>query len=522
MGIDAKHPSYTKFQSDWKMLRDFYAGPRTVKAAGEEYLPATEGMRIDGLETGKPGRLAYEAYKSRARVPNYVKRAVEVIVGLLHQKEAVIELPPQLEYLRDRASVNGEPLKALHRRLNVEQIFTGRVGLLADMEETPDPAHPDPYIALYTAESMINWDDNTNLADFGKLELVVLDESGHKRINRFDWKDVKKYRVLEMSGDTTDDAGKVVSTSTYMSGAFGNEDLAPAYDAALMMKPMLRGTTLDFIPFVFINSKDLLPEPDEPPLKDLAETCKGIYQSEADYRQNLYMQAQDTLVVIGGVRNPTGIAGEGDAVRTGAGSRIDIDTGGDAKYIGVSGAGIAEQRLAIEADRKSAQVTAGELIQNNGSQMESGQALTTRFNAQTATLNQIATTGAAGLEASLRQIAKWKGADPTAVKVTPNTEFIDFAINGAEFKSLMEAIDMGFPISEESLHALAADRGLTVLDFVTELEKVTKDREEKAKRAEDKMKLAASLAPEPAPGAPDTAKPATKPKKAPAKPAAKK
>lgn len=521
MGIDAKHPSYIKFQNDWLMLRDFYAGPQKVKDQGEKYLPATEGMRLDGLEKGKPGYNAYEAYKSRARVPGYVKKAVEVIVGLLHQKEAIIELPPELEYLRNRASVNGEPLKALHRRINVEQVFTGRVGLLADMDENPDPAHPDPYIALYTAESIINWDDNTNLADFGKLELVVLDESGHKRINKFDWKEIKKYRILEMSGDTTDEAGTVTAKSVYRAGAFGNETVNPAYDQTMMFPPMLRGGTLDFIPFVFINSKDLLPEPDEPPLKDLAETCKGIYQSEADYRQNLYMQAQDTLVVIGGVRNPTGVAGEGDAVRTGAGSRIDIDTGGDAKYIGVSGDGIAEQRLAIEADRKRAQVAAGELIQNDGSQMESGQALTTRFNAQTATLNQIATTGAAGLEASIKQIARWKGADETKVKVTPNTEFIDFAINGAEFKALMEAKDMGFPLAEESLHALAADRGLTVLDFVTEMKLVEKDRAEKEKRDVAKMKLEASLAPKPAPGATGAPKPAAK-KKAPAKSAAKK
>ncbi len=80
-----------------------------------------------------------------------------------------------------------------------------------------------------------------------------------------------------------------------------------------------------------------------------------------------------------------------------------------------------------------------------------------------------------------------------------------------EFKALMEAIGMGFPMSEESLHALAADRGLTVMDFVTEMEKVVADREAAAKRKEEAMKVEAELNPPAAgPGAKPTA-PAKKP-----------
>lgn len=494
MGIDAKHPSYTKFQPDWEMLRDFYAGPQRVKDKGEAYLPPTEGMRIDGLEKDKPGFHAYNAYRNRARVPDYVKEAVEVLVGLLHQKEAIIELPEELEYLRTRASANGEPLNALHRRISVEQISTGRLGLLAEMRENPDPAHPDPYLALYAAESIINWDDNTETDEFGKLNLVVLDESGYKRVNTFDWKDIKKYRVLQLGNvDQNEVAGAI-----YKSGSFDNDQKSLTFLEDDMIEPQLRGQKLDFIPFTFINSKDLLPEPDEPPLKGLAEMCKGIYQSEADYRQNLYMQAQDTLVVIGGVKNPTGLPGEPEALRTGAGARIDVDQGGDAKYIGVSADGLTEQRLAIEADRKRAQVKAGELIQNTGSQMESGQALSTRFNAQTATLNQMATTAAAGLESALKMIARWKGADDEKVKVTPNTEFIDFALNGAEFKALMEARNLGFPVSLKSLHALAADRGITVMDYVNEMKEIAKDDQELLKKQIEKAEAIAKTQPAPA------------------------
>lgn len=496
MSLSDKHPLYNDFQPDWEMLRDFYAGPRKVKDSGEKYLPPTEGMRIDGLKQEQAGWHAYNAYRNRARVPDYVKEAVEVMVGLLHQKDATIELPTQMEYLRSKASFKGEPLSALHRRITVEQITTGRVGLLPDLPRNPDPRNPDPYIALYAAEAITNWDDFNESGSEQRLNFVILDESGYRTDENFNWKEVKSYRVLQLKD------------SKYKTGTFGDAVTAPDFVEAEMFSPVLRGKELDYIPFTFINSKDLLPEPDEPPLKGLAELCMGIYQSEADYRQNLYMQAQDTLVVIGGVRNPNGVPGEPEALRTGAGARIDVDQGGDAKYIGVSADGLTEQRLAIENDRKRAEMKAGELIQNNGSQMESGKALSTRFNAQTATLNQIAMTAAAGLEKSLRDIAVWIGADPAAVKVTPNTEFIDFGINGTEFKALMEAKRLGFPISLQSLHALAADRGVTLMDYVTEMAQIAKDDAEMLKREIEKAQALTATQPTPAqPAQGSTAKP---------------
>ena len=90
------------------------------------------------------------------------------------------------------------------------------------------------------------------------------------------------------------------------------------------------------IPFVFINSKDLSTIPDKPPLDSLARLALAIYRAEADYRQNLFMQGQDTLVRIGSTFEQDD---ENKAVRMGAGARLDMPVNGDAMYIGVSGKG---------------------------------------------------------------------------------------------------------------------------------------------------------------------------------------
>lgn len=462
MSIDNKHPEYANSMKDWKVLRDLYAGSRVIKEATTEYLPPTAGMLLDGMAIGQPGLAAYQSYITRALVPDYIREGVEVLVGLLHQKDAIIELPKVMEPIRQWSTANGEPLTALHRRISAEQLILGRVGLLIDMPEIVLDNNTLPYLCLFTSDTIINWNVNEQIQGMNQYDFIAIDESGDVfDPQNFSWQFKNSYRVLKLE------------ESIYKMGVY---EQTTSYDSTQMIAPIYKGASLPSIPFTFINTKDLLAKPDEPPLMGLANLTLAIYRAEADYRQSLYMQGQDTLVVIGGVRNPTGIPGEPEAIRTGAGSRLDVDVNGDAKYIGVSSDGLSEQRTSLENDKKVAQIKAGELIQSQGSQNESGTALNTRFTAQTATLNHIALTGALGLQNALRQIAKWIGANPDEVKVTPNLEFINFDLDGQNMYQIMQARDLGLPLSLASIHAILADRGLTNFDFNTETDKIIEER----------------------------------------------
>lgn len=451
-----RHPQYLLMESTWKMLRDFHAGSKAVKDAGVMYLPPTDGMLIDGMKKGERGLASYEAYKMRARVPDYITEGVRALLGLLHQKPATIRLPAKMDYLRDSASPQGETLVAMHRRINYEQLVIGRVGLLSDI--APDGG--DPYIAVYSGERITNWNVREGTVTQGKLQMVVLDETSSRfNMDNLGWESAVQYRVAWIEGNQ------------YKQKVFEGPNQSFTTEGAIT--PMWSGRPLDEIPFEFINGADTLSDIDNPPLLALLDICIGIYLGEADYRQNLYMQGQQTLVVVGGVTNPEGIAGEKDALRTGAGARIDVGVEGDAKYIGVSPGGLEQQAKAIDSDRRRAELKAGELVQNSKSQAESGKAMATRYNAQTATLNQLATASGEGLQNILRRIALWMGENPEEVVVIPNTEFIDFSLDGRSFADIMSAIrENGLPLSLESVHAILADRGLTNLDFNTEMDRI--------------------------------------------------
>lgn len=490
MGLKSAHPRYVEMLPDWRKVRDVYRGERYVKEKGEEYLPPTQGMRLDGYgmyTAGKPavGQEAYEAYLLRAVLPEYVEVAVEVFIGLLHSQPPTVELPAEMEPLRDKVTSLGESIEMLLRRVNEEQLVAGRLGLLLDLPKNPDPAKPLPYIALYVAEAGINWDDDEIGDDPAKLNMVVLDESGFRR-DGFDWKYVTKLRVLELE-PLQADADGAPQFGPYRQGVFTAEGGGdPDYVASDMAAPMIRGVTLDEIPFMFVNTKDIVANPDKPPLLQLAEACLAIFRGEADYRQNLFLQGQDTLVIKGDLKrrlDPNELPAAGDdqtPVRTGTGSMIHLESGAenDAKYIGVTADGLQEQGKSIENDRRRAEAKAGALSTDNASTAESGEALKTRVAARTASLNQIAKTGAAAVEMMLKAAAKWLGADPEQVKVTPNMEFADYQMTGENLSKIMAAKLAGAPLSRESIHELMAEGGLTKYSYEEEKDLLDQEQAE--------------------------------------------
>lgn len=441
MTIDTKHPLYSEQSADWQKLRDGYKGDRAYKERGFEYLPATASMIEDGAHNrNEPGWSIYCAYRKRARYPGVVRDAVEAMLGVMHNKPATIKLPEKLEYLRERATSKNETLQGLIMRINQEQMLMGRIGLLLDVDSVGVP-----YLATYDAEDCINWAPQ---ADRDWPELVVIDESGNERIqgDPFKWEATNKYRVLTVQGGIAVVA--VASKDT---------------EAELVWVPIaVKGTTLDRVPFVFINSKDIATDPDESPLLDLACLAETIYRGEADYRQALFMQGQDTLVIIGGRTDKS------DAVRIGAQGRIEVNPGGDAKYIGVSSTGLPEMRQSLAADYAQANQRATALLEATSRSAESGEALRVRVAARTASLNQVAMTGGFGLQEILRLAAILVKADPAEVIVEPNLDFVADKMPGSEVRDIAQARAMGAPLSEESFHEVLQERGLTSKSYEEE------------------------------------------------------
>lgn len=451
MSVETLHPLYQALLEDWAVMSVTYSGERAVKSAEFTYLPASAGMSLDGLLSGQPGYVSYTSYISRAKFPEVVKPTVETLIGLMHRKPPKIELPPAMEPMRENATQEGESLELLLRKINENQLRNGRLGLLVDVPS--GDATVLPFITVYPATAVRNWDDRVDSFSKRRLQFVVLDQSGYRRQNTadFSWTLVNEYLAVVLRDGTVEyqlhsaNGGEVVTNS-----------------------PSLGGNRFSEIPFVFINTIDLTAQPDQPPLMPLAQQALAIYRLEADYRQALYMQGQDTLLL-------TGVDPDKE-YRVGAGSVIALEAPeGDGKFIGVDSQGLSEMRQALENDYARMEEIASNLLRTRGGEAESGEALRTRVAARTASIVGLVRAGAAGLQQSLRYCAEIKGLDPEKVVVEPNLDFTEDMFDGDELLKFGQAKALGAPISWRSVHKILQQREVTDLSYDDELDEIAKE-----------------------------------------------
>ena len=149
MPINSTHPLYKSNIGRWTKCRDAFEGSDAIKAKGVEYLP-----RLSGMTDAE-----YDAYKTRALFYGMTAKTVSALTGMATARE------PQLKFSDDMSIYfqDGRGLQFLETfgQTLSELILMGRIAHLVDAPMDGG----DPYISLYSAESIINWstDENDNI-----------------------------------------------------------------------------------------------------------------------------------------------------------------------------------------------------------------------------------------------------------------------------------------------------------------------------------------------------------------------
>jgi hypothetical protein len=164
-------------------------------------------------------------------------------------------------------------------------------------------------------------------------------------------------------------------------------------------------------------------------------------------------------------------------LRVGNKGVISLKIGGDAKYIGVSSAGLGEMRQSIATDKSVAASYGVAFMDVGNARGESGEALRIRVAARTTTISAVAQTAGAGLEQALKFAAQWVGEDPNEVSVQPTTDFADTNVAGAALLAFMQAKQLGLPLSLKSMHRMMRLNDMTEMDFDQENEQIEDEAE---------------------------------------------
>jgi len=484
--LQAHHPTYDERSPDWEIVADCYAGERAVKAKGTTYLPSTSGMRDPQTnQLTAEGRLAYDAYKMRAVFHDFVRQAVTGLVGVVHRKPPVVNVPEALKPMVASMTIAGESLEILWQRITEQQLVAGHGGLLVDVPDGVPVSEATPYVALYSAASILNWNAGARRQGRQALQLVVLDETSARQGDDLTWASVTQIRVLALGAVATKlggepDAETVIAPNDYQVAVAEPNDTGKLV-LGEFKAPSIGALSLDQIPFVAFNTNDTVMEPCTPPLLGLALLALAIYRAEADYRQQLHMQGQDTLKRIGATPDPvTGLTPE---VRTGAGAVIDLNLGGDAEFIGISSSGLSEQRSALENDKAQASTHIVELLDTGAGEAESGEALRVRVSARTAKLSSMQLTAAATIRDCLVLGGRWLSlpqAALDAIEVIPNLDFADDIADPQTVNVLVEAKLKGAPITWRMVHDWMRKHELTDKSFEETLEEMAAEETDAA------------------------------------------
>lgn len=425
--IRVRHPNYQAFAPSWQIMRDAIGGEDDVKARGEDYLP----MKSAQAAMTDPARknASYASYRMRAEFPEIVAPTITGQVGIITAQPATIELPKPLEVILERATPDGKTLEGLISMVTEEILSTGRVGLM------PSFSTRGPYIALYAAEAITNWD----LSDDGSLGYVVLDESYLERNRETNvWGTTEQYREIELVG------GRMESR-TYTGAAgmgIGGHMLLPVDDQPARLRSTA-GEAVDFMPFVIAGTRGLTINPDDVPLYGLARIAVRMYRIDADYMQSLHMTSEPTPWASGWPDVRTAVE-NGEVPRAiGANNLWILPQGGQAGFLEFSGPGLDAQRKAIDAAREAAATFGARMFDETNRQPESGHSRALRYGHTSASLRTISKSACAGVEQALRNLARWMGIDPKAVSVTPNTDWVTDTMTPAEIKELVAAWQAG-------------------------------------------------------------------------------
>lgn len=433
MGVETTHPQFDAWRESWQKMADVTAGQERIHYAGEAYLPRLVGQN----------QQAYEAYLRRALFLNATARTVDGLSGLIFRKPPQVEHPSGMDDFMEDVDLAGQPFQAFAEDLVEEVITIGRVGLLVDFPQADgaqrtraeaDAMGQRPYWTLYPALKILNW-QTMQLGNRTVLGQVRLSETIELPKNEFECESVDQIRVLSL--DETDSGVRYQQRLFRRKVAGGLwEDVTEEVTGQSVIVPLMNGSPMQEIPFIFLSPRNLTPSVHKPPLLDLAEVNIAHYQVYADYRHFLFKLAPTPYLF--GVNEdeiPQGIGA--DALW------ISRNEGATAGIVQADASGMGNYRQALE-DLKGDMATLGaRMLAPEKRQVEAAETAAIHRMGETSVLSSLAQAVSMGLARAMEWAAEWMGADPAQVVVDLNRDFMPVTMGAQDLTALVQSWQQG-------------------------------------------------------------------------------
>lgn len=443
MPVDCLHPDYEAALPTWKMIRDVLGGEGAIKSQGATYLPQLSDQSV----------AAYNAYRDRAQFEDLSDRAHKTAIGFLFRKDPVQEFGPELTDFMDDCTMDGQSFYDWLKDTARHALSVGRRGTLVEWDDN----NLRPYLAIYEAESIINW-KTTKLGSATVLSLLVLHENVPDPLSDpYEHKVIEQWRSYELLRDgaglpfvqcqiwqkikDATEGGSLKAITLPGTGPTGSVTQgAEEFVVVKTLLPTRSGTPLARLPFIFHGPNNYLPAIDRAPLEGIARANLSIYRTSADLENGLHMSGLPTLTSKG--------YGEGAAsLPVGSNNAwVSDKEWADAKYVEVTSE-FAGLEKAILRKKEGLGELAGKLFTADTKQAaEAYDTVRIRQTGETVTIGNLAI----ALTQSGSKVLQWAGwwmnrgaAEPEDLAerfhTEMNSEFIEVDIPADKLNALVDA-----------------------------------------------------------------------------------
>jgi hypothetical protein len=435
--ITQKHSDHLEYDHLWDKIRDVIEGEERIKERGTEYLPKLGGQTDP----------QYQAYKDRALFFNATGRTREALVGMAFRKNPTMEIPDNIEDIKDNLSLKDESAKGFAKRLVREDITTGRAGILVDHPRVDDSRTRTraeaqkngqfPYLTMYKAEEIRNWHVQREQGQT-ELKAVILHEEFENQDGYFGANTEDQWRLLELTDEVDGFGGEEVyrqrvwrrSADDDFQGRTLIEDVVP----------LVGGEPMNEIPFFFNGVTDTTSQVQTPPLLDLVNVNLSHYRSQADLEHGAHFTALPTPYVVGGDAEEMSLA-------IGP-SEWNIAENENAEFglLEYDGKGLDQLRQVIKDKEDMMADLGARLVMDVESATDATETVQLKQMGQNSILANIVDTSSMALQKAITFMSKWQsgnvGADVEA-RVKINKDFFPQPISPDMIKQLLAARQQG-------------------------------------------------------------------------------
>ena len=459
--VGTQHPEYKKRLDLWETIEDCINGEVDIKSAKEKYLP-----RPSGMTNTKEGNAAYLSYITRAHFPDFTAKFLSGLTGVTKINPPKVSLPASMEYLLEDCDGLGTPLDVFFFQSVRMSLKAGRQLIFVDVDQVNNRLK----LVRYSAIELINWGVVDRVYSDKDADFFVIKEKINNSTSIFGHDYVDQYRVLT----TSKTLGVPNVDNVFISVVFDENGSM----IGGVTVPELMGKPYNGMPVVIIGSTDISIEPDQIPLLGVAKCALQMYMKDADLSNAMFLTCNPTLCMSGVSSDENGMSGGSILV----GSNISItmeDPNARAYYTKTDASGLQEVRLSIQTYLEEAKHAGSALLSGDQKGVESGEALRIKAASTTASLSTTAQANARGFEKVLRYMAAWMNADPKAVSIKIDSDYLDNMLTPEYINQLVKLFEDKIISHKTALSRLVEGKFLDEdFDVEEELESVRKEKEE--------------------------------------------